>query len=451
LQHCKPADPAPNTPSGPGSTTTTPGGSTTATTSTVPLISTSVAPTTSGISSASARVSAVIDGNGGAAISQHGFVYSKTAQIPTLNDSKTELGATSGPFPLTISSNLTGLDANSTYYVRAYATNPTGTGYGAVAQVKTTSEVVSTGTITVKAKFPGTARGNARIFTLNEKLYVMGGEFGSSANRKDLWEYDPSQDKWVQKADAPVDQALGSYWYRIFGGGAPVMLIGSRIYVVASAKYLDGTNKSVVLEFDPGTNKWATKGQVPAYAERASAFVLGNKGYLLMQGETTARMVYQYDAGTDKWLKKKDFPGECRYAGVTAAYGGKGYLIAGLNKDRNFVTDMWEYDESKDEWTKLASDFPSREAIYEDNTFLTDNILTIGSYYYNYTLDFSAKSWKRVALPASITNSPLYGGTCVKPVDTRARGIQGSTYYFFQDLSGSVCKNLMGELWQFKP
>lgn len=81
----------------------------------------------------------MIDGNGGAAISQHGFVYSKTVQTPTLTDSKTELGATSGPFPLTLSRNLTGLEANTTYYVRAFATNSTGTGYGAVGQVKTSA------------------------------------------------------------------------------------------------------------------------------------------------------------------------------------------------------------------------------------------------------------------------------------------------------------------------
>src|SRR4051812_42374813 len=80
--------------------TTPPGSGTSVTgTSTAPLVNTATAPTTSGIVSTSATASAVISGNGGAAISQHGFVYSKPSQAPPTADSKTELGATTGPFP----------------------------------------------------------------------------------------------------------------------------------------------------------------------------------------------------------------------------------------------------------------------------------------------------------------------------------------------------------------
>jgi outer membrane protein assembly factor BamB len=130
LQNCKKSGPDP----------TPTGGTTPPATATIPLFPTTVL-TTAGITSSSATVSAVINANGGAAISQHGFVYSKTNQTPTLADSKTELGPTTGPFPITINSPLTSLDANSTYYVRAYATNAIGTGYGVVGQVKTSPPV----------------------------------------------------------------------------------------------------------------------------------------------------------------------------------------------------------------------------------------------------------------------------------------------------------------------
>ena len=129
LQNCKKTEPDPVKPgtgtTTPGSGTTTPGSGTTTTTTTAPGFNSATAPTTSGITSASATVSAVLDGNGGAAILQHGFVYSKTAQTPTLTDSKLELGATTGPFPLTLTGKLTGLDANTTYNARAFATNAT--------------------------------------------------------------------------------------------------------------------------------------------------------------------------------------------------------------------------------------------------------------------------------------------------------------------------------------
>ncbi len=45
---------------------------------------------------------------------------------PTLADSKTNDGAGAGTFI----SHISGLDSDSTYYVRAYATNSAGTGYG---------------------------------------------------------------------------------------------------------------------------------------------------------------------------------------------------------------------------------------------------------------------------------------------------------------------------------
>jgi len=53
---------------------------------------------------------------------------------PTVNDSKTIDGAGAGNF----SSKITGLNLNSLYYVRAYATNSAGTGYGSVMSFNTT-------------------------------------------------------------------------------------------------------------------------------------------------------------------------------------------------------------------------------------------------------------------------------------------------------------------------
>ncbi len=70
-----------------------------------------------------------ITNNGGAAISQTGLVWSSTNENPTLstNEGKTQEGSQNDVF----SSNLTQLVENKTYYVRAYATNSAGTGYGA--------------------------------------------------------------------------------------------------------------------------------------------------------------------------------------------------------------------------------------------------------------------------------------------------------------------------------
>ena len=63
--------------------------------------------------------------NGGFPVTARGVCWS-TEKMPTIDDSKTNDGKDLGTF----TSAVTGLSSNTTYYVRAYATNIAGTGYG---------------------------------------------------------------------------------------------------------------------------------------------------------------------------------------------------------------------------------------------------------------------------------------------------------------------------------
>lgn len=67
----------------------------------------------------------IITSDGGASITARGVCWS-TSTAPTTANSKTTDGSGIGSF----ASSLTGLAANTTYYVRAYATNSVGTAYG---------------------------------------------------------------------------------------------------------------------------------------------------------------------------------------------------------------------------------------------------------------------------------------------------------------------------------
>ena len=75
------------------------------------------------------ETTAVVGGNvtsdGGASVTERGVVYA-TTQNPTTNNTKVTNGTGIGSFTC----NLTGLLPNTTYYVRAYATNEVGTTYG---------------------------------------------------------------------------------------------------------------------------------------------------------------------------------------------------------------------------------------------------------------------------------------------------------------------------------
>ena len=74
---------------------------------------------------------------------EHGVVWS-TSPAPTVDLlTKTTLGPAS--LPVTFTSDITGLTAETTYYVRAYATNSVGTGYGdEVVFFKTLSPIINT-------------------------------------------------------------------------------------------------------------------------------------------------------------------------------------------------------------------------------------------------------------------------------------------------------------------
>ncbi|MBK7099945.1 MAG: hypothetical protein IPH58_18635 [Sphingobacteriales bacterium] len=98
-----------------------------------------------GITANSATGGGNITSDGGVNVTARGVVWSATPS-PTIenNSGKTNDGSGNGEY----SSNLTGLSANSTYYVRAFATNSEGTAYGNELSFKTQSAV---GTLTTNA------------------------------------------------------------------------------------------------------------------------------------------------------------------------------------------------------------------------------------------------------------------------------------------------------------
>ena len=88
-------------------------------------------------------ISAICGGNitydGGANVTERGICYN-TNQNPTINDNKIVMDSQTPAFSATMS----GLTVVTTYYVRAYATNSAGTGYGNVIVFTTSGTVTDT-------------------------------------------------------------------------------------------------------------------------------------------------------------------------------------------------------------------------------------------------------------------------------------------------------------------
>src|SRR5690606_7029203 len=99
----------------------------------------------SGITATTATFSGNVTADGGATVSERGFVYGTTANPTTANTKVQDDGTGTGSF----SEVVTGLTAGTEYFVRAYATNSEGTSYGGVESFTTSAGAPSGGTQTI--------------------------------------------------------------------------------------------------------------------------------------------------------------------------------------------------------------------------------------------------------------------------------------------------------------
>ena len=84
-----------------------------------------------------------VTNDGGASVTARGVCWS-TSSNPTIADAHTSNGTGTGTF----TSNITGLLPNTTYYVRAYATNSSGTAYSTVTSFRTLTACNGVPTVT---------------------------------------------------------------------------------------------------------------------------------------------------------------------------------------------------------------------------------------------------------------------------------------------------------------
>jgi uncharacterized protein (TIGR02145 family) len=90
------------------------------------------------VSQTTARISVTIESDGGAPIIERGVCWSSNPD-PSISDGKTSDGSGTGSY----TSSVSGLSANTLYYLRSFASNSAGTAYGEVIFVKTRTGEVS--------------------------------------------------------------------------------------------------------------------------------------------------------------------------------------------------------------------------------------------------------------------------------------------------------------------
>lgn len=126
----------------------------------VPVVPTILTSTVTSIAQTSAISGGNITSNGGATVTASGICYATTTN-PTISNNIVSSTTLTGTF----TSNLTGLTSNTTYYVRAFATNSVGTAYGTQVSFTTLANLptVTTTAVTAITQTTATSGGNITV------------------------------------------------------------------------------------------------------------------------------------------------------------------------------------------------------------------------------------------------------------------------------------------------
>jgi len=190
----------------------------------------------------------------------------------------------------------------------------------------------------------GFNRGWAFSFVISGKGYICGGDkTGNFAVYKDVREYNPATDTWTKKADLPIAMD-GAFSCSVNGKG----------YVIG------GFNGSVALssvyEYDPVANIWTSKASYPGgQAIFPAGFVINNKIYVgigSMSGMAGTNLFYEYNPATNIWAQKANFPGGVRQASIGFAIGNIGYIGGGEQNYSTMYYDFYKYSPLTNSWVK---------------------------------------------------------------------------------------------------
>lgn len=340
------------------------------TTVTVPAFDASVASTTEGITDVSFKISSTLKENGGSAITQHGHVWSDTKTEPTIADVKTELGASSGPFPLKFNSEIKGLKPNTTYNVRAYATNDKGTTYGAVVQAKTmpTVELIKFSEITssnVKVTSSSIQIGGQVEHPNGAKTTEIGFCYSETVLNPTI-----SDGRAIDKFPTTSTTKLFTMYTAIATSLKSNTIYNIRPYAIIDDKVSYGVAIKHQTEKAISNATLATKTPFPTNVAPAPIyFTIDDKFYInALKNSKDMAQWWMYDLKTDKWIEKSEIPLTANVAGdiykggsggLNFTHNGKGYFglvtgITGFTAKKSLI----EYDPATDKWKEVAQ-FPS--------------------------------------------------------------------------------------------
>lgn len=220
------------------------------------------------------------------------------------------------------------------------------------------------------------------VTALNGKIYVFGGFAASNTDKPgwlpiaNAWEYDLTNDSWKALAPMPTPRGAAIAFtvngkiYVIGGEGMHPGDAPKPLWFVGSAHRSLGT----VEEYDPATNTWTTRTPMPTPRNHAAGGVVNGKIYVIggrvgsvfVGSSDNLDLVEVYDPTTDKWGASLSRMPTARSGAGFGVYNGKIYVVGGEFSDnlkRGAFRALEAYTPATDNWEILPSlRFPRHSA-----------------------------------------------------------------------------------------
>jgi N-acetylneuraminic acid mutarotase len=206
---------------------------------------------------------------------------------------------------------------------------------------------------TTKAAMP-----NARLYpdcaVVNGRIYAMGGDLHGiipvlQSPLSIVHEYDPATDTWTRKADMPTAR-----W------GLTVAVVDEKIYALGGYTAYGTTPLSVLEVYDPATDTWESKAAMPTPRGWFTTSVVDGKIFAIGAAQPPSgpwlATVDMYDPLTDTWTPKANMP-TARGALASSVTHGLIYVVGGRTGNPSFraFSTVEEYDPATDTWTERTS------------------------------------------------------------------------------------------------
>jgi N-acetylneuraminic acid mutarotase len=169
------------------------------------------------------------------------------------------------------------------------------------------------------------SRATVGAAVVNGKIYAIGGWRGSGPLSV-VEEYDPVTDTWTSKTDMPTAR-----------GYLSASVVNEKIYVIGGKSSVGAVKIGlpIVEEYDPATDTWAERKDMPTARRYLSTSVVNDKIYAIGgliggQPATHSATAEEYDPATDTWTKKTDMP-TARGMLCAGVVDGKIYAIGGIS------------------------------------------------------------------------------------------------------------------------